>query len=118
VGTAFYMAPEVVQCSFGFEADLWSAGVILYVLLCGRLPFWCALRCIRLLSFAGVVTLGVGLGTVSYVFHNSSTSISEAVAGTGTVDAIVDLGCIRCCCHCHCLARPRPSGWASWDFGL
>jgi calcium-dependent protein kinase len=43
VGTAFYMAPEVVQCSFGFEADLWSAGVILYVLLCGRLPFWCDL---------------------------------------------------------------------------
>ena len=43
MGTAFYMAPEVVQCSFGFEADLWSAGVILYVLMCGRLPFWCAL---------------------------------------------------------------------------
>uniref|UniRef100_A0A915Q2P9 Protein kinase domain-containing protein n=1 Tax=Setaria digitata TaxID=48799 RepID=A0A915Q2P9_9BILA len=40
VGVSHFMAPEVVSnAEYGTKADMWSAGVLLYILLCGRLPF-------------------------------------------------------------------------------
>ena len=39
VGTSYYMAPELLNGSYDRACDLWSVGVVAYVMLSGRPPF-------------------------------------------------------------------------------
>ena len=39
VGTPYYIAPEVIKKSYDEKCDLWSAGVIMFIILSGQPPF-------------------------------------------------------------------------------
>jgi calcium-dependent protein kinase len=40
VGTIYTMAPEVLKGNYTFQADIWSLGVISFMLLSSQMPFY------------------------------------------------------------------------------
>ena len=40
MGTPFYVAPEVINGQYNSKCDIWSIGIITYILMCGKAPFY------------------------------------------------------------------------------
>ena len=38
-GTPYFIAPEVLSGNYGFECDIWSMGVVVYMMMTGTMPF-------------------------------------------------------------------------------
>ena len=39
IGTSYYIAPEVIDLNYDQRCDIWSAGVMLYILVTATPPF-------------------------------------------------------------------------------
>lgn len=38
-GTPYFIAPEIFSKTYGKEVDIWSLGVVIYLMMSGKMPF-------------------------------------------------------------------------------
>ena len=68
VGTPYTLAPEVIRESYDQRCDVWSAAVVLFIMLSGRRPFE-ALDCVGSVTEAGKAALTTNVLGGRYSFH-------------------------------------------------
>jgi len=80
VGTPYTIAPEVLRESYDQRCDVWSAAVVLFILLSGKRPFE-PLDCVGPLTEAGkaAMTTNILSGRFHFQHHTWSTVSDDAI---------------------------------------
>ena len=87
VGSPRYLAPEVLQGEYGPKCDMWSLGVLLYVMLSGKFPFSGHTR--------QEIFWNIQVGKVNFkgkVFHKVSQEAQDLIKKLLTTDPSIRLG--------------------------
>ncbi|GJP60540.1 hypothetical protein CLOP_g17783 [Closterium sp. NIES-67] len=92
MGSPYYVAPEVVEGSYSFPADIWSAGVVFYVMLAGVPPFWArteagVIKAIKeaKASFRGDVWRGVSAEAVDLIKKMLTRDTKKRITALGAL---------------------------------
>jgi calcium-dependent protein kinase len=86
-GTPYTTAPEVLRENYDERCDVWSVGVVLYIMLCGRRPFE-ALKTKGPLEDAGKAAMVTNILTGRFHFnHKAWNTVSKQ--GVGFVKALM-----------------------------
>jgi len=75
VGSTYFAAPEVLlHQSYSRAADVWSVGVMMYLLLCGHLPFDGDELCESICQGAFDVRIASGITVSAFRFYYSASA--------------------------------------------
>merc|ERR1719410_3091591 len=87
-GTLYYIAPEVLSGSYGLGADMWSIGVIAFMLLTGHMPFRRSDGS-RGSDLRVVKDICEGRVNWSPCFHDLSQDAHQWIVGQGMADDVL-----------------------------